>query len=144
MRGGIAGVLATTLFGVAIPAYAYITNPAWMWGYALDPATIHPWVVVWIFVIYYLCFFAGFSMVPKKGGWWLLAGVGVLNLVLLALVWPRYSKVGTYEEFHNGTAANLMDSPLSTTLNIAFGVTVVGTALLYFWAIRKKDSQKEG
>jgi hypothetical protein len=109
-----------------------------MWGYALDPATIHPWVVVWIFVLYYVCFFAGFNMVPKKGAWWVLAGVGALNLALLAIVWPRYSKVGTYAEFHEGTAANLMDSPFNMVLNIAFGVTILGTAALFFWARRTK------
>ena len=139
----IAGVLATTLFGVAIPAYCYIKYPAWMWGYALDPGTIHPWVVVWVFALYYLCFFAGLNMVPKKGGWLVLAGVGILNLALLAVVWPRYSKVGTYGEFHAGKAENLMESPLNTILNIAMGVTIVGTAALWFWARRQKESPTE-
>ncbi len=133
-----------TLFGVAIPAFCYIQQPAWMWGYALDPETIHPWVVVWIFILYYVCFFAGFNMVPKKGGWWVVAAVGALNLALLAIVWSRYSKVGTYAEFQDGTASPLMESPFNMTLNIAFGITVVGTAALWFWARKKKpDSSGE-
>jgi len=141
-RALITGFLATTLFGILIPAYCYWKFPAWMWGYALDPTTIHPWVVVWIFALYYVCFVAGFAMTPKRNAWLLLAAVGLLNLALLGAVWSRYSKVGTYRQFHAGEAADLMTSPLQTILNVGFGVTVVGTLLLWIWARRASASQK--
>lgn len=139
-----AGLVAVTLFGIVIPVYCYLRWPAWMWGYAIDPATVHPWVVVWAFALYYVCFVAGFALTPRRGGWLALAGVGLVNLALLVLVWPRYSKVGTYADFHSGRAADLMGSPLSTVLNVGFAVTVVGTLALWLWARRIPPAPAEG
>jgi len=82
-------------------------------------------------------------MTPKRYGWLLFLGVGALNLALIAVVWSRYSKVGTYQEFHNGTAQDLTSSPLSMILNIASVVSLVGTIILFLWA-RKGGGRKKG
>lgn len=142
-RAIAAGLIAVTLFGVAIPAYCYVRWPAWMWGYAIDPAAVHPWVVVWVFAIYYACFVAGFAATPRRASWLAPAGFGLLNLALLVLVWPRYSKVGTYDQFHAGQAAPLFGSPLATVLNVGLAVTVAGSLALWLWARRSAAAPAE-
>lgn len=136
-RGLAGGLIATSLFGVGVPLYCYVRFPDWMWGYLLDPATVPVWAVAAIFLGYYVFFALGFALVPRRRPWIAFVGVGLLNLAALAAVRNRYGKVGTFDEFHRGVAADLMTSPLQTVLNIGFVVTVAGTVALLWWASRR-------
>ena len=67
----------------------------------------------------------------------MLGGVVAINLTLLVVVWSRYSKVGTYEEFHRGATVPLPSSSLGMILNIGGALTAVGTLALWFWSRRR-------
>ena len=145
-RALFAGLVAMTIFGVGVPVYCYVKNPAWMWGYWVNPATVPTWAAVAIFAAYYAFFALGFKIVPKRGAWWALGGVVALNLAALAvvIVAGRYNKVGTYEEFHRGLAVPLTTSSLGMILNIGGALTVEAAPLavkkrLDVWGLPRRD-----
>ncbi|GEM_PF-2378112 len=139
-RSMVAGFVATSLFGVGVPAYCYVRFPDWMWGYVVESSKVPVWAVVGIFAAYYAFFALGFVLVPRRRPWIAFVGVGALNLALLVAVWGRYGKVGSFSDYHRGTAVDLMGSPLQTALNVGFVITIVGTLSLLYWASRREKS----
>lgn len=133
---------AGTVF-TAAAAIFYALYPDWMWMYYRDPGTVPLPVVLLLFaILYYLPLFFGL-WVPRKLPT-LKARAGVfavavaLQLLEFVLLWNRYARVGTYEEFQRGGGVSLFESRLLTLLNIAGIVVVVSIAVLWIAALKAR------
>jgi hypothetical protein len=126
-----------------VTLYLYLAHPAWSWMYLFDPSGVtgltmasllaHAGMVV-------AGWYAGVRLVragKKKElvALYVLAGGTVLALVAIVLFWGRIGRYGTYVEFHDGRALQLMEVKLgyvlvALALGVATAVGFVGLELM--------------
>lgn len=97
---------------LAISVALYALNRDWMWMYWVDPRTLPVGLEALTFLLYEICFVAGFLLaaeVGRAGAWLLAAATAAGILVLEATARTRLFRFGTLEEFRAGTAAPAVD-----------------------------------
>lgn len=131
-------VAAGSVFTAAAATF-YVLYPDWMWMYYVDASKVPLPVVLLLFaVLYYIPLCFGL-WVPRKLPT-LKAKVVVFAIAIalqgleFVLLWNRYARVGTYEEFHRGAGESLFQSKMSTLLNVAGAIVVVSIAALWITA----------
>lgn len=137
-RTFLCAAAANAVLGIALPVAAYLSYPAWMWGYYVDPARVSPAVVALVFLLYWIPFLLGYVL-PRKleerrrgSAGWALAGGAAAQAALLAWQWPRYRTVTTLEGFRAGLQLPPSEIPL---LQIGPPVALAIAAVL-FWLAR--------
>jgi len=137
-------VIALGFMGLA--AYGYAKAPDWMFAYLIPASQVPFWMVVYIFVLYYFLFLAGFFLYPQLRR--IHPALALLALVLsiiasVVVVLPvnqAYQTIATYEEFHQGRGVALSESEIGRHSMIpGVALLIVGVALL-MWARRQKNS----
>ena len=133
-RAFLGGAITAIVF-TSTALISYAVAPDWMWMYYVDPDKVS-WSVPLIGVAYIVLFgFAFLSAVGLKASdvnvVWPLAIVSLAGEVLiLALTWDRYHRVGTTVEWLRGQAAELFsvspEGPVKTIgiLGPVFAVTL--------------------
>jgi hypothetical protein len=114
-----------------VTLYLYLAHPAWSWMYLFDPGDITGLTMA------SLLGHAGMVMAGWYGGArllradkkkhliavYLLIGGALAAMVSIALFWGRIGRYGTYAEFHDGRALELMEVKLGYVLvALALGV----------------------
>jgi hypothetical protein len=133
-----------------ITLYLYLAHPGWSWMYLVDPATIPSVAIVPLVVLVH----AGMALVgwyvgarllragkgKEKIALYALAAGSLLWLALVALARGRLGRYGTYAEYHDGRALDLMDVKLGYVLvAVAFGA---GAAALFVALELGRDSRR--
>jgi hypothetical protein len=136
------GIILCTIFIIAA-LWSYVLSPDWMWMYYPTNAETPLLGIVYILVfMYYIHFAFGYILGiwlerKKKHLSWAGAAVAlVLNIIIMVLTYERYAVVGTYEQFHNGTAIPLTDpsNAVALPMNIAPVVMIIfAIAILIPW-----------
>jgi hypothetical protein len=130
---------------IAISATLYIIEPAWMWMYWVDPARLPIVVVVLSFLVYEICYFAGFALASeieryRRNATWVLTGAMFLAInVAEVATRTRLFHIGTFEEFNAGRAPLGIDlSPfrLEPAMAIILGPGLLATVAVVVIAIR--------
>lgn len=126
---------------VLLPAtlYLYVVHPDWAWLYIVDPVDVPGLAVVPVLVAH-----GGVLVAGWYGGAWLLRsdrgraalytvlGAGALTGLMVLLLRRRIGTYGSYSDFHDGAAANLLDVKLGyvlIALALAMALATVFTAL---------------
>jgi hypothetical protein len=139
------GLVYLHLGVLAISLTLYAIEPAWMWMYWVDPTHLPIAVVALAFVLYEVCYIAGFALASELERWrrnatWLLAG-GMMIAISAAEVATRYRlfHFGTYDEFHAGKAVlGLKTSPfhLEPAMAIVLGPGLLATVAIVLVALK--------
>lgn len=124
---------------IPVALYLYAAHPAWSWMYMVDPENVPSILLLPLLVGHGLVFL---------GGWWVggklirahktmpaiygLLGGSVVLAVLTLLSWGRLGSYGTYSEFTDDRALNIMEVKLGYVLIVIFlglGAAAVMVAL---------------
>lgn len=93
---------------LAISVALYLMNRDWMWMYWVDPRQLPIGIEALAFVMYEVCFVAGFlltSEVSRRFGWTLAAATAAAITFLEVTARTRLFRFGTLEQFRAGDAA---------------------------------------
>lgn len=135
-RAFIGGLVATGGF----TASAMLSNeeaPDWMWMYYRDPEEMEP-VTRWMPAGYVLAYLAAFAAAVRSrrsgGSASAAAGVALLSEVaVVAATWDRYHRIGTKQEWVDGTADELLTlrpegkaKKVSSYAPLVFGTLALG------------------
>ncbi len=129
-----------------IAVYLLIVYPAWSWWYYVSPENFTLYHIIGPVLVEILLMIAGFAVAGeyvKQGKFGVantfIAGLVILYIGLVAFPIDVWTKLGTYEEFHSGTARSIFEQ---NRVRIEFGI--IG---LYFFLplvyIFSKISKKE-
>lgn len=92
---------------LSISLTLYAINPDWMWMYWIDPSALPAGIQALAFVLYEVCFVAGFLLAAElaRRSAWLLAGLTAAAITTLEITArTRLFRFGTIDEFQAGTA----------------------------------------
>lgn len=130
---------------IAISAALYVIEPAWMWMYWVDPSELPIVVVILSFLVYELCYVAGFAIarelesIRRNATWGLVAIMFPAITAAEIATRVRLFHFGTFEEFHAGNAPLGIDfSPfrLEPAMAIVLGPGLIATAAIVVLTIR--------
>ncbi len=142
-RAYLSGKIIMTLF-VALVYYSYLIAPDWMWMYFVRASDVPLWIVIYVLVLYYFAYDAGFFLKFE---------MGKINKILpplfmvVCLVWEvgvtmalkeRYTLVGSLEQFLHGQGTPLAQSAVGKvpgTLTLVLLPLGVG---LLLWSRRQR------
>ncbi len=141
----LGGLIATGGF----TASAVLSNeeaPDWMWMYYRDPEEMAPvtrLMPAGYVLAYVLSFVAGIAL--RRRGRSLpvaVAGALVAEVAVVASTWDRYHRIGTKEEWEEGTASELVTlKPEGKAKKISgYAPLVFGTLALGWLLARKSDA----
>ena len=130
---------------LAISLTLYAIEPAWMWMYWVDPARLPVVVVVMAFLLYEICYVAGFALAAELERWrrnstWVL--VGAMGAAITAAEFAtrvRLFHFGSFDDFAAGRAPLGIDfSPfrLEPAMAIVLGPGLIATAAVVVLALR--------
>lgn len=144
-RAFVAGT-AIALGFMALAAYGYAKAPDWMFAYLIPASKVPFWMVIYIFILYYVLFLAGFFLYPQLRK--IHPALGIVALLLsviscVAVVLPvsdAYQTIATYEEFHQGRGVALSESEMGKTTTLPGVILLVLSVVLLMWARRQKTS----
>ncbi len=137
----------STLFVGPVTLYLYAAHPSWSWMYLVDPESVPSLSVLPVIagqtVAVLLGWYVG-SMLVRSGKERALvygtAGTSVLTIVLLILGASRLGAYGSYSDYRNGEALDLMEVKLGYVL-VAIGLG--GTAIVVFLVLELlRDSRR--
>lgn len=140
-RAFYAGLMTTGVF-TAAALLSYMVAPDWMWMYFADPEEMSGVVKV-IPAAYFFTFLLGFAAalgLRRSGRLWQAAGLALAaEGAIVALTWDRYHRIGTKEEWEEGTAAELFATkPEGAAKKIGMlGPLVVGSFVVGLYLARK-------
>ncbi len=130
-----------------ITLYLYAAHPAWTWMYFVNPDKIPgfaliPLVAGHCITVILGWFIGGKLIFAGKQNWVRNAVIALAVFLLLGglLFWGRLTEYGTYTEFHEGRALDLMDVKLGYVL-VALGLGTVASAV-YLSAELLRDSRR--
>lgn len=92
---------------LSISLTLYAMNADWMWMYWVDPQALPAAIQALAFVLYEVCFLAGFliaAVIGRRGAWWLAGATAAAITTLEITARTRLFRFGTIEEFRAGTA----------------------------------------
>jgi len=139
------GLVYLHLGVLAISITLYAIAPAWMWMYWVDPSHLPIVVVVLAFVLYEVCYLAGFALAAELERWRRNATWGLAIAMFLAInaaeiaTRTRLFHVGTYSEFAAGRAPlGIRFSPLhlDPVMAIVLGPGLIATVAIVVVAVR--------
>jgi hypothetical protein len=146
------GLIYLHLGVLAISLTLYAIQPAWMWMYWVDPAHLPVVVVILAFVLYEVCYIAGFALAAELERWrrnatWALAGAMfvAINAAEVATR-TRLFHFGSYSDFAAGRAPlGIRFSPfhLEPAMAIVLGPGLIATVAIVVVAVKLwKDDQR--
>lgn len=120
-------------------AAGYAFAPDWMWMYFLPAQEVGAAMTVVVVIVLYLLPYAmglyiNARLVESSWSSYLICVAICIGAqaALIVSLWPRYSKVGTMEEFINGTAQSLSSAqPVGSVLTA--GAFVLGAVAWLQW-----------
>lgn len=124
---------------IAISVVLYAMQPDWMWMYWVEASTLPIAVHILAFVIYELCFLAGFTLaaeLTRRQAWGLVGLTAVAISATEFTTRTRLFHLGTFEEFHAGRApAAVATGPLQIEpawwiVTIAGGISMIALIVL--------------
>jgi len=130
---------------LAISLTLYALEPAWMWMYWVDPTHLPIVVVALAFVLYEICYVAGFALAAELERWrrnatWAVAGAMFLAINAAEVATrTRLFHFGSFDEFAAGRAPLGIDfSPfhLEPAMAIVLGPGLLATAAVIVIALR--------
>jgi hypothetical protein len=130
---------------LAISLTLYAIEPAWMWMYWVDPARLPIVAVALVFVLYEVCFVAGFALASelerwrRNATWWVAGGMFVAINAAEIATWRRLFHFGTFAEYQAGKAVLGLDfSPfhLEPAMAIVLGPGVIATVAVVVLALK--------
>lgn len=142
-RAYFSGKLIVALFSVLV-FYSYLLAPDWMFNYFTRASDIPSWMIVYIFILYFFAYAAGFMLkfeLSKMGKGLVIVMGGVLLAASIAVpmaLGDRYMMVGTLDQFYDGQAIPLPQSPVGKvpgTLTLVLVPLAIG---LLVWSRRQK------
>lgn len=111
------------LIVVPTTLYLYAAHPAWTWMYMVDPESIPGFAIVPLVVAHSGAILAGWYLGARliiaqkfKLASYIAGGGVALVLLGTALFWGRLSNYGSYAEYRQGRAIDLMDVKLGYVL----------------------------
>lgn len=141
------GLLTVCVF-TATAIVSYLIEPDWMWMYFLDPKSV-AWSVPFLAIGYVLTFalaFAGAIALRDIGGravWTAAALALAAEVVVVAITWDRYHRVGSRAEWAGDSAHELFSlSPTgpARTIGLLGPIFVVVLAASILLARRARDA----
>jgi hypothetical protein len=142
-RAFVSGLVIIALFS-ALVYYSYLLAPDWMFNYFTRASDVPSWLIVYIFVLYFFAYAAGFMLkfeLQKMGkGFVIVMGVVLLaaSIAVPMALGDRYMMVGTLDQFYDGQAIPLPQSPVGKvpgTLTLVLIPLAIG---LLIWSRRQK------
>lgn len=121
-------------FGVAL--LCYILHPDWMLMYYGDHRKIPRAIIAYIFSGYFAMYTLGFFTVPhlrrikRELPWAAFFSLLAFIFAFIGLSFHRLWNVGTYHEYHDGTAAPVTRTSLFPVLGLSMPGAVGGLALV--------------
>ena len=116
-----------------VTLYLYLAHPAWTWMYLFDPSGLPGLTVVALLAhagMLVAGWFAGARLVRagkkrEQAARYALAGGALVVLVAIGLAWGRVGRYGTFDEYHDGRALELLAVKLGYVLvALAAGVGI--------------------
>lgn len=139
------GLLASAGF-TSVAMLSYREAPDWMWMYYKDPKDMKAFVP-WMPVGYMLTFLGGFLAAVRlrrtdRTIWPAAAGAVVAEAAVVAATWDRYHRIGTKQEWEQGTAAELVSAkPQGVAKKISsYGPLVLVTFVAGVMVARRSDA----
>lgn len=140
---------------IAISVALYLIEPAWMWMYWVDPSRVPVVVVALSFLLYEVCYFAGFALASeierqRRNATWALAGAMFAAITAAEVATrTRLFRFGTFEEFNAGAAPlglELDPFRLEPAMAIVLGPGLLATVAIVIIAVRlwRDDVQRFG
>jgi len=130
---------------LAISLTLYAIEPAWMWMYWVDPTHLPVVVVALAFVLYEICYVAGFALASELERWrrnatWYVAGAMfvAINAAEIA-TYHRLFHFGTFAEYQSGKAVLGIDlSPfhIEPAMAIVLGPGLLATVAVVVLALK--------
>ena len=112
---------------IPVAFYFYMAHPAWSWMYAVDPARVPSILLLPLLVGHGLAIVAGWWAGGKmvrahktREAIYGALGAAVLLAVLTLVFWGRLGRYGTYSEFTDGRALQIMDVKLGYVVIVIF------------------------
>lgn len=128
---------------VALAYYSYLQAPDWMFMYFLPAATVPTWIVIYILILYFFAYDAGFflkfelkKISPTLPPLALLTALVAEGTVILLLK-DQYLHVGTLAEYQAGSAPLLAQTALSQVATVG-GLALVAFGLVSLWWARRE------
>ena len=139
------GLVYLHLGVLAISVTLYAIAPAWMWMYWVDPGHLPVVVVILAFVLYEVCYVAGFALAAELERWKRNATWGIAIAMFLAInaaevaTRTRLFHVGSYAEYAAGRAPlGIRFSPfhLDPVMAIVLGPGLIAMVAIVVVALR--------
>ena len=130
-------LILATIFNVSALA-SYFYCPDWMWMYFPEDAHTSAFGLIYVFaLLYYLPLVASYILTqwmevkkPNSSYAW-IAGMGALNVYIVAALFDRYFHVGTRAEYLSGVAKTLADPTNAVALPMNVGGAALGAYGVY-------------
>ncbi len=142
-RAYLSGKIIVSAF-IAIVYYSYLLAPDWMWMYFVRDSDMPRWMVFYILILYYFAydvgFFLKFELAKIRSSFpALMVAIALAASVIVVLpLKDRYTKVGTYDEYHAGGGVALPQSAVGTVPGILSALLAPLAIGLLVWSRRQK------
>jgi hypothetical protein len=142
-RAYLSGKFVVALFS-ALVYYSYRLAPDWMFNYFARDVDVPGWMIIYIFVLYFVAYAAGFAMkfetakIHKAYPVLLMIALLAASAAIPISLGTRYTLVGSMDQFLAGTAVPLTQSAVGKvpgTLTLA--IVPIGLGLLW-WSRRER------
>lgn len=130
---------------IAISVTLYVIEPAWMWMYWVDPRQMPLVVVVLAFLLYEVCYFAGFALASeieriRRNATWAIAGAMFAAITAAEVTtWHRLFTFGTHTEYAAGSARPGIETGpfhIEPAMVIVLGPGLLATAAIVVMAVK--------
>ncbi|HEX5037576.1 MAG TPA: hypothetical protein VFX30_10495 [bacterium] len=141
-RAYVSGKIVVALFSTLV-YWSYKLAPDWMFNYFTRDADVPSWIIVYIFLLYFVAYAAGFAMkfetakIHKAYPILLMVALSAAAIAVPIAMGERYTLVGTMDQFLNHTAVPLSQSHVGKVPGrITLALLPLGIGLL--WWSRKE------
>jgi hypothetical protein len=131
-------VLHTGMIVAPIALYFYLVHPEWAWMYLVDPAKLSGLAVLPLVVGHAALvgggWYAGAFMIRtdrKKPLLYVLGGVALIALIMIALSWARLSHAATYAGWHLGEAGRVGLFSVELGYAVMVGLLAIAGSAVY-------------
>ena len=124
---------------VPVTLYMYLAHPDWSWFYMVDADRVPGLALVPLVFADAALIVGGYYLGTRlvRAGkenvlHGLLAGLGVLGLLIVLVAWQRAFSYGSYEQFHSGHSLGLLEVKLGFVVIVVAVGFVTAAALVAF------------
>lgn len=114
--------------------YLYVAHPSWAWLYMIEPEGIPGFAILPLVVSHAAMMVGGWYLGARlviadrhKLATYIAAGGALISVLGVVLLWGRLGHYGSYREYHDGRAIELMDVKLGYVL-VALLLAIVSSA----------------